>query len=368
MILPKIAIIDPVGIKAGLDHYDVSLAKELNKLSLDVKVYSNFHSKVSIAEHVFSFYIESSFLKIVNTIRSFIISLRMARREKRTVVILHVFHFSFIDFLFIVFNRLFGMKTFLIVHDVENLVENIKSGWLKECINRSDKIIVHNKFILEELKSKVDKNNFSKIHIIPHGNFVDHVLKVERAEFLKKFNLDSSKCYLLFFGMIKKSKGLEDLLNALNEIDESVHLIIAGRVRDVNMDKILLQIKNLNLEPRVHLKIGYISNEDRNVLYNAVDAVVIPYRRIYQSGIMIMAMSYGKVIIASDLPVNKSMLNENAGLLFKVGNSSDLAQKINSLFKGKVNKEQIQKSALKYISENNSWTKIATEFKTILNK
>ena len=40
--LLRIAIIDPVGKKAGMDVYDLSLARQLKKLSCNVKVYSNF--------------------------------------------------------------------------------------------------------------------------------------------------------------------------------------------------------------------------------------------------------------------------------------------------------------------------------------
>jgi hypothetical protein len=52
-----VAIIDPVGMKAGMDQYDLNLARSLNKLSCRVKVYSNFSDEKSnsIVEEHFTF-------------------------------------------------------------------------------------------------------------------------------------------------------------------------------------------------------------------------------------------------------------------------------------------------------------------------
>ena len=41
----KIAIIDPVGIKSGMNHYDTFLCTSLDKLGIDTYIYSNFNVK-----------------------------------------------------------------------------------------------------------------------------------------------------------------------------------------------------------------------------------------------------------------------------------------------------------------------------------
>jgi glycosyltransferase involved in cell wall biosynthesis len=61
----------------------------------------------------------------------------------------------------------------------------------------------------------------------------------------------------------------------------------------------------------------FITDAERDALLAEADAVILPYRRGYQSGVMIMAMSYGKVVIASDLASHREVIRHGVnGLLF----------------------------------------------------
>ena len=85
-------------------------------------------------------------------------------------------------------------------------------------------------------------------------------------------------------------------------------------------------------------------------------------RKIYQSGVMLLAMSYGLPVIASDLPANKLIIEDKKGILFKEGNSLDLASKINEIINDELKRKTISENAKEYVKLNNDWEKIGSQY------
>ena len=184
------------------------------------------------------------------------------------------------------------------------------------------------------------------------------------VEKFKSKNLpDKGKKYLLFFGHIKKSKGLDLLLNALAHTDKEICLIIAGRMRKHGFEKYLEIIKNHRLENRVKIFPGYISSELRNELFHAADAIVLPYRKVYQSGILLMAMSYGKAVIASDLQPNKEMITDKVnGFLFRSEDEKSLAETIDVAISENALRNEVAEKGKSYVESWHDWNGIAAEW------
>ncbi len=364
-----IAIIDPVGQKAGLDHYDRCLAKALNNRFCNVKIYSNFSdvNNESIIENHFTFTFRNDLLKLPRLIKEYFSALRKAEADKTGIIIIHIFHSSIIDFLFIRLADLFGFRICLIIHDVESLIHQQRKTWISKCVNLASYVIVHNNLSYDELIERIKPADKGKVFIIPHGNYVGLQEKTESDQTAAYFNLDSNKIYLLFFGMIKRSKGLEVLIDAMKDIPANVDLIIAGRTRNISFIHYETLIRKLNLLHRVHPIIRYITNTERNLLFNFADLAILPYQRIYQSGVMLLAMSYGIPVIASDLPANKLIIDDKNGTLFKVGDSSDLAAKINDLIADEGKRNYISECAREFVTINNDWNKIGDDFLKIFN-
>ena len=367
----RIAIIDPIGQKAGLDHYDLSFAKSLNSQSCQAKVYSNFSGAANepFVTKQFSFTFQKNLLNSSGLLISYLLALRKAKSDNAEIIILHLFHSSWMDLFFIRLARFSGFRICIIVHDVESLVLNKGKSKINNCAQLAHHLIVHNKFSFEELIKKIDPAYINKINIVPHGNYLSLKENTEKDITATYFNLDRNRKYILFFGMIKKSKGLDVIINAMKNIHSDVDLIIAGRTRDVDFKEYSLLIEKLKLNQRIHPIVRYITNSERNMLFNFVDLVVIPYRQIYQSGVILLAMSYGIPVIASDLPANKSFIVDNInGILFKDSNSSDLAEKINLIIGDDEKIKSISKNAKDFVAIYHDWNKIGDEFYKILNK
>lgn len=136
----------------------------------------------------------------------------------------------------------------------------------------------------------------------PHPTYDNFGNPVPKEEACKKIKLDATKKYILFFGFIRKYKGLDILLEAMN--DErikaaGIELIVAG---EYYSDKELYtdiidkhQLKN------VHMLTEFIPNSDVRYYFSASDLVVQPYRTATQSGITQVAYHFEKPMVVTNV-------------------------------------------------------------------
>ncbi len=159
--------------------------------------------------------------------------------------------------------------------------------------------ITMSKQVLKDLDAVAD-NKPKAFHPHPtYDNFGDPVAKEEACQ---KINLPADKKYVLFFGFIRKYKGLDILLEAMN--DErikaaGIELIVAG---EYYSDKELYtdiidkhQLKN------VHMLTEFIPNSDVRYYFSASDLVVQPYRTATQSGITQVAYHFEKPMVVTNV-------------------------------------------------------------------
>ena len=364
----NLAIVDIVGVKGGINYYDNLLGLEISKLNVKVSVYSSFTAKTDNIKYYDFFKTDNKckIIKAFNLYSSIKKTISSLKKTKTKNVIFHVFSFNFITYYII--HKLYNkFNLILILHDITSLQGMDLLFIRKKIVTKyANKIVVHNNFSKNEL-SKVINIDQKKINIIPHGNYIDIVSpNISKSEARKKLCLDNSKKYLLFFGQIKESKGLEILLESIELLDDNVNLIVAGKPWKTKYDKYKSFVKSHNLNSRVIEKLHFINNEERDLFFKACDVCIIPYKKIYQSGVLLMAMSYGLPVIASDLEPNKEIIiDNNNGLLFKSESSSDLVKKINILLNDKNLHTLISKNSFKTMDKY-SWKDIANKYNDLL--
>lgn len=119
----------------------------------------------------------------------------------------------------------------------------------------------------------------------------------------EKLGLAPDTNYLLFFGFIRKYKGLNLLLNSFAKVNRSglkVKLIVAGEFYE-DSAPYLAQIKELGLESDVVLKTDFIPNEEVSTYFSASDMVVQTYLSATQSGVTQIAYYYNKPMLVTDV-------------------------------------------------------------------
>lgn len=141
-------------------------------------------------------------------------------------------------------------------------------------------------------------NDLSKFTSNKHKLFLPHPLynifgpKVERSVALKYLNLSDEFRYILFFGFIRKYKGLELLIKAFAKTNlKDVKLIIAGEFYEDPAPYLQL-IEKLQLTEQIILKTQFIPSEEVRYYFAVSDLVAQTYLSATQSGVAQIAYNY----------------------------------------------------------------------------
>lgn len=368
----KVGIIDYVGLKGGNHYYSLCLLDALADLGYETYLLSNLtkglnEEKIHI-QKTFDFDISRNLTGFSNLIGGTIKACRILKKNRVKTVIFHLFEASWIPLVVLSIFKFYGLKVIGISHDVTSFEKN-ENQKARDFIYSKliDQVIVHNLYSYNYLKQVLQSQILAKTMIIKHGGHKAVInSNIDQKTARKTLGLDENKTYALFFGQIKKVKGLDLLLEAFPTDIENLHLIIAGKPWKDEFQIYESIIESRRLTSKTKLFIKYISEEERDNLYNAADFIVLPYREIFQSGVLLMAMSYGLPIIASDLPANKEVLNNNEGLLFKSENIENLNTQIKKMASDKVLRESYAKDSIIKIESEYAWSTIAKEYVSII--
>lgn len=152
------------------------------------------------------------------------------------------------------------------------------------------------------VKEDIRKFNTTKpVALLPHPIYDNYGAGVERAVGLEKLNLSPKNQYLLFFGFIRKYKGLDLLLEAmaLPAVKQlGLKLIVAGEYYDQASVYEEIIARN-HLEEDVILRTQFITNEEVKYYFAAASLVVQPYRSATQSGISQIAYHFEKPMVVT---------------------------------------------------------------------
>ena len=96
------------------------------------------------------------------------------------------------------------------------------------------------------------------------------------------------------------------------------------------------------------------------------DVVVLPYEHVYQSGALLLAMSFGKAIIASDIPGLREYLDDGVeGVLCDTSKPTHLAREILALAREDTRREALGAAARETSLESYAWEGIASQIEAL---
>lgn len=143
----------------------------------------------------------------------------------------------------------------------------------------------------------------AKVLFHPHPLYDHYGEKVSRKEALKHLGLDESHRYILFFGFIRKYKGLDLLLQAFATIragHPDVKLIVAGEFYE-DKQPYIEQIKASGLQDRVILEDRFVSESEVRFFFCAASLVAQTYRSATQSGVTQIAYHFERPMLVTDV-------------------------------------------------------------------
>lgn len=189
--------------------------------------------------------------------------------------------------------------------------------FLKSC----DAFITMSEKVMHDLRQfEKQKPAVQVLHPL-YDNFGEIISKQEARNFLvskRQMQIADQEKIILFFGFIRKYKGLDILLNAMADARikaAGIKLMIAGEFyEDEKPYKELIQ--RLQLENSLLLKTDFIPDDDVKYYLCVVDAVVQPYRHATQSGVTPLAYHFEKPMIVSNVGGLPSLVHhEKTGLV-----------------------------------------------------
>jgi glycosyltransferase involved in cell wall biosynthesis len=324
----KIALVDPSLFTWA---YDAALTEGLLSVGHEVKIYARKPPHRVPAEQ--AHYISPHFYRLingwwakklspkaflvvkgVNHIGSMFRFVWAMRREKPDVI-----HFQWIPLPIVDRAILPLLKRIaplvLTVHDSAPFNDSPRSQLQKlnstKIMKSFDRLIVHT----QKAKTKIASYDvpIDRITVIQHGLFSAHPspAPVPRTE-------DAGEISFLLFGYIKPYKGLDILVRAFAKMDKDVRDRCRIRVvglPQMPMTPILDEIAAAGLSDRITLDLRFIDDDEIPSLLSSADALVFPYREIDASGVLMLALSAGKPIIASDLGLFHEILGDDEGAL-----------------------------------------------------
>jgi glycosyltransferase involved in cell wall biosynthesis len=227
-----------------------------------------------------------------------------------------------------------------------------------------------------ELVSEFDVSE-GKVTVIPFGiNNTVQNSEMTTAEAKRMLGIGSRDKTMLCFGRIVPYKGLEYLIDAFAQIlvkDGTYRLIIAGSPKwgQRYWKQLQQAIGRSSIRDRVIEKIEYIPDEQTELYFKAADVLILPYTRIFQSGVLFLGYSFGLPVIASNVgSLQEEIIEGKTGFVFKPRDSSDLARTISKYFASELFSELESRRAeiTKYANERYSWDKVAAITATVYSK
>lgn len=223
-----------------------------------------------------------------------------------------------------------------------------------------DKFIVHLETTKKEFCSAFGISA-ERVKVLHHGVLAPKghdTVRRQRGKVLK----------LIMYGNQSTYKGTDVFVNALTLLPQGykdkVHALVVGKTYSNYLNELKERKENANIEfiPE------YVSDE---VLYKHIadsDIIVLPYREISQSGVLLLALSTKRLIITSDIPSFKeTLMGMGENTFFENGNAASLSKLIVKYADGLVD-ESKQLDFIESLEAKYSWTNIAEMYKSFINE
>lgn len=203
----------------------------------------------------------------------------------------------------------------------------------------SDQVFVHTSKMKDELSREFGVQR-SRITVIPFGinNSVPNT-SLSSSEAKQRLGITDDKKTILFFGRITPYKGLEYLVAAFRQLQsrcDDYRLLIVGRL-EPGCEKYWDPIREVIQEDvrmgRIFLRIEFIPDHETEIYFKGADVLVLPYKEIFQSGVLFLGYGFGLPVLVADVGSLKDEIVEGkTGFIFNPEDSADLARTIDRYF------------------------------------
>ena len=262
----------------------------------------------------------------------------------------------------------------LTAHNVNQAKRDSNDSWLNRVTLKvqyrlCDHIFVHTQEMKRELCQDFGVSERA-VTVIRHPiNNACPDTELTSIEAKRRLGLGNDERAILFLGKIRPYKGIEFLLEAfrmlLADTRSNYRLIIAGepnRRSEEYLREIQRCIKRDFHPGQVIPRMQFIPDDELEVYLKGADVLVLPYKFIFQSGILLLAYTFGLPVVATDVgSFREDIIEGKTGFVCKPGDPEELAKAIERYFTSNLfkNLRGCRQELKNYASANYSWRAVA---------
>lgn len=198
-----------------------------------------------------------------------------------------------------------GAKIVIEFHEVQDtgelrvpLVARYVDTTLPRLLAKADGVVVHSEFDRQQIEARFGSWSDRPVAVAAHGPY-NHLKPLTTTSHEGR---ERGVCSLLYFGVIRPFKGVDDLLTAFDSLtdDEAkgFSLTIVGETWEGFTLPAELAQRSRHRD-RIKFVNRYVSDGEAASYFAAADAVILPYHRSSSSGPLHLAMSYGLPVVVS---------------------------------------------------------------------
>lgn len=185
---------------------------------------------------------------------------------------------------------------------VDNAVAHEKRVGDTQLVNFFLKKCHYHITLSEKVKNDIKTiNDNIKVKALFHPIYNNYKPLIDKNTALEKLNLKDGK-YILFFGLIRKYKGLDLAIRAMSDqkiIDQNIKLVIAGEFYD--SEEVYNQLINQLKLKNIIIYNEFVETDRVPDFFSISNLVILPYKSATQSGVTQLAMNYNKPMIVTNV-------------------------------------------------------------------
>ena len=190
----------------------------------------------------------------------------------------------------------------------------------------ADYFLVHSRSVGEDLNRFVRNPKYVLAPLPIDSIFGKPIAKLRARKLLSM----RDQKIILFFGYVRRYKGLHHLLEAMPKILErfKLKLLIVGEFYEEE-ERYKKQITDLGITQSVVMRSEYVTNEEVGVYFSACDVVVLPYVSATQSAVVPVAYYFDKPVITTDVGgLAEDVANGKTGIIVPPGRPDMIADAV----------------------------------------
>lgn len=213
----------------------------------------------------------------------------------------------------------------------------------------------------DSTKNILEEKGFKDgIYTLPNGIDLSEEKRTKPGLIREKHDISMKEDLIIYLGRISTEKRIQDLIDAMEYLDENKTLLICGK----GPYREKLEERAEKKENRI-IFAGYVPEKLKGSYYNAADVFAFPSIGDTQGIVLLEAMKYGSIVVSVESQGIVDLIeNGMNGLLAEPKNPRDLAEKIDRALENKGLRKKLMKGSNEVLKKH-SWRRVTDKMESI---